>query len=227
MNKKLLVLISAASFVFVIVFIRCTSSSDKGISEGTIEYSASVVDKTSFAATMAPSKMTIQFKNNVSCVEMSAAMGMFATAFVSNPQNRTLTQMVKLLNKKYWLTEGAKDIEKDNNDYNFNIRETADTKMIAGLKCKRAIVHHKSGDTPDFDIYYTNELEIKDPNFANPFNKIDGVLMEYQIKKFGLEMKFVATSVTKESVNEKIFEVPADYKKISKKEMNDLFLGLQ
>ena len=226
MCKKFFIISLSVVFI-LLVFSRCSTSGEKLVSQGMIEYSAAVVDKSSMVANLAPTKMTIKFKDNVCFGEMSTGMGFFRTAFVSDPHSKTLTQMVNLLGKKYWNQLNETDINKDNSDYNFDINETKDTKMIAGLKCKKAIVHHKSGDEPDFEVYYTDELGIENPNFANPFNKIKGVLMEYKFKKFGLEMKFVATSVTKYPVDEKDFQVPAYYKKISKKEMNDLFVGLQ
>ncbi len=56
---------------------------------------------------------------------------------------------------------------------------------------------------------------------------IDGVLMEYKIKKFGLEMKFTAKSVAKQEIEDSEFELPKDYKKITEAEMTDLFIDLQ
>lgn len=205
----------------------CTHSDDKFISEGSIEYVATVVDKSNSMATMAPSKMVIKFKKNKSSVQMSAGMGLFNTSFVSNPETHTMLQLVKLLNKKYWLVQDENEIKKEIEKYNIAIKPTTETKTIAGYKCKKFIVHYKDDSSPDFDIYYTNELNIQNPNFANPFCSIDGVLMEYQMKKFGLEMKFTAKKVEKESIDDNVFQVPDDYKKITQKEMNELFGSLE
>ena len=211
----------------ILTLSRCKHDDDKFISEGSIEYSATVVDKSNSMASMAPSKMIIKFKKNKSCVEMSAGMGLFNTSFVSNPETHTLLQLVKLLNKKFWMMQDENEIKKEIEDYKIEIKPTDETKIIAGYNCKKSIVHYKDDSSPDFDIYYTKELNIVNPNFANPFYTIDGVLMEYQMKKFGLEMKFVAKKVTKETVEDATFQVPDDYKKISQKEMNELFGSLE
>ncbi len=224
--KKLSVLSLIALFS-MLFWGGCKHEDEKFISEGRIEYAAALVDQTNSMANMAPSKMIIKFKKNKSCVEMSAGMGLFTTCFVSNPEDKSLTQMVKLLNKKFWLSENSSEIKKENDSYKFEIKPSSDTKLIAGYKCQKATVHVKGSDDPDFTIYYTKDLNIHNPNFFNPFSAIDGVLMEYQMKKFGLEMKFVANKVIKESVDDAIFEVPSDYKKISQKEMDELFQGLQ
>ncbi len=225
--KKNILTYSILLVSIALVWGGCKQVDEKFISEGTIEYDAKVVDESNPMASLTPNKMFVKFKNNKSSVEMNAGMGLFSTSFVSNPENQTLIQLVKLLNKKYYLIQNIAEINKENEAYSFEITKVNETKVISGYPCKKASVHCKTGEIPDFDVFYTKDLDIKNPNFANPFQEIDGVLMEYQMKKFGLEMKFTAKMVTKESIDDAIFEVPADYKKISPKEMNELFLGLQ
>jgi GLPGLI family protein len=205
----------------------CGTSNEKYISEGVIEYDAAVIDQSNPMATLAPSKMFIKFKNNKSCAEMSAGMGFFSTSFISNPETKTLTQLVKLLNKKFYLIQNEADLKRENASYPVEITPTKETKLIAGYKCIKAHVKIKDENASEFDIFYTKELNIQNPNFANPYFMVDGVLMEYQMKKFGLEMKFTLKSVKKETVEDATFDLPSDYKKISQKEMNELFEALQ
>jgi hypothetical protein len=56
---------------------------------------------------------------------------------------------------------------------------------------------------------------------------LDGVLMEYQIKKMGFELRFTATTVVSEDVEDDNFTYTSDHKKITNKEMNDIFKDLQ
>jgi hypothetical protein len=214
-------------FLVLIVVGSCGGGNGKAADEGTIEYSASVVDQNNPMATLAPSKMIIKFKNNKSCAEMSAGMGLFCTSFISDPEKKTLTQLVKLLNKKLSLVQNATDIAKENASYKFEITPLNETKMIAGYMCQKSHVKIDDDFQTEFDIFYTMELKIDHPNFANPFHMIEGVLMEYQMKKFGLEMKFTAKTVKKEDIDDATFELPADYKPVSAEEMNSLFESLQ
>ncbi len=206
---------------------KCNTGGGKVGDEGTIEYTASVVDQANPMAGLAPSKMIIKFKNNKSCAEMSAGMGLFSTSFISDPEKKTLTQLVKLLNKKLSLVLNAAQIEKENAAYKFDLTPLKGEKMIAGYKCKSAHVKMHDDFETEFDIFYTTDLKIDKPNFANPFHMIDGVLMEYQMKKFGLEMKFTAKSVKNEAIDDAAFELPAEYKAVSAEEMNTLFEQLQ
>ena len=228
MKKYLLSVIAIISVVLCLICCgHCKEDNGKFVSAGTIEYAASVVDESNPMASLAPSKMTIKFKNNKSVAEMSAGMGLFSTSFISDPDTRTLTQLVKILNKKLSLVQTQVDIKKENDAYPMEITELKDTKMIAGYKCNKAHVKLKDDSATEFDVYYTKELSITNPNFANPFNMIDGVLMEYQMKKFGLEMKFTAKSIKKEDIDDALFERPADYKPVSADEMKTLFENLQ
>lgn len=225
--KKRLVGLIAITYAFILFLGGCRQLDEKYISEGSIEFDAEVVDPNSFMASFAPKKMTVNFKNNKSCAEMSALMGVFTTSFISDPKTKTLTQLVQFGNKKFAHIKNGNDLNKDNELFNVEIIPTDSTKIIAGYKCKKAIVHYKGGDFPDYDIYYTQELNIEHPNFANLYHMVDGVLMDYQIKKFGLEMRFTAKSVKKDNIDDAIFERPAEYKLISEKEMNEFFEGLQ
>jgi hypothetical protein len=225
MKKSLL--IAFASCIYILSFTGCGNTDEKFIAEGIIEYDAVAVDQSNSMASMAPNKMTIKFKNNKSCAEMSAGMGLFSTSFISDPETKSMIQLVKLLNKKFSLIQSEADIKKENSAFPVEITPLKETKVIAGYKCKKAHVKVNDETASEFDIFYTNDLDIKDPNFANPFCKIEGVLMEYQMKKFGLEMKFTAKSVKPEDIDDSTFELPADYKTISKEEMDNFFLSLQ
>lgn len=218
---------SFSGILLVLIVGSCGQDNGKAVDEGSIEYTASVVDQANPMASLAPSKMIIKFKNNRSCAEMSAGMGLFTTTFISDPEKKTLTQLVKLLNKKFSLVQNAAEIAKENEAYKFELTPLKETKLIAGYKCQKAHVKMQDELQTEFDIFYTNELSIDNPNFANPFYMIDGVLMEYQMKKFGLEMKFTAKKINKEDIDDATFELPTDYKAISAKEMTTLFESLQ
>jgi len=222
MKKQLLLGLSG-----LLLWAGCGTTNEKFISEGVIEYDAAVIDQSNPMAGLAPNKMSIKFKNNKSCAEMSAGMGLFSTSFISNPETKTLTQLVKLLNKKFSLVLNEEQLKKENASYPFEVTPTNETKLIAGYNCSKAHVKFKDDSAPEFDIYYTKELDIQNPNFANPFHMVDAVLMEYQMKKFGLEMKFTVKNIKKELIEDAVFDLPDDYKSISQQEMNDLFEGLQ
>ena len=160
----------------LLIAISCNSESSKEIAEGTIEYNAVCIDQSNSLANMAPTKMTMKFKNNKTAIQMNAGMGLFSTSFISNSNTKTLTQVVKLLNKKFATVLNENEIKNENAEFDFDIQPLNDTKLIAGIVCKKANVTSRSGAFSTFDIFYTSTLKSKNPNFANPFNT-KGVLL--------------------------------------------------
>lgn len=222
------------SFLFLFVFSMlvvnwgCNSDSDSdGINEGVIEFEASAVDSNNPMADLAPNKMLVKFKDNKSVAEMSAGMGLLTMSFVSDYDKKIVTQLVKLLNKKYSSVSTEDDIKRENEASPIVIEKSNESKIIAGYRCKKAVVNFKDNSHLPFDIFYTDEIELEKPNWNNVFHEIDGVLMEYQLTRYNLELRFTAQRVVKATIEDSDFETPSDYKPISQKELEELFIGMQ
>lgn len=211
------------SSLILLLVTACKPKNEHFISEGEIEFDASVMDKDNPMASLAPNKMTIKFKDDRICFEMNAGMGLFSTSFISDPTKKSVTQLVKFLNKKFMLTQTSEDVIKENESCKIEVIPTNETKLIAGYLCKKVKIKPKNKNEAEYAVYYTDELDVQKPNFINCYHMIDGVLMEYQMKKFGLEMKFTAQNVKNIEIDSKVFEIPADYKKITEKEMKSFF----
>jgi GLPGLI family protein len=206
-----------------VLFCSCGSGNGPGdISEGVIEYNAEVVDKSHPMAGLAPSTMSMYFKNNLYCSEMST-MGMFNSKFIANPNTKTFTTMVKILNEKSACIEGDKEIKADQEKFKLLFEETKETKMIAGYKCKKLKATSASDPSDKFDVYYTTDLDVKNPNYSTPYEGLKGLVMQFRLEKFGMEMEFTAKTVKKEDVPDATFELPGYYKIVSPKEIAALF----
>ena len=152
----------------------------------------------------------------------------FETSFINDEPNKKLTQMVRMLNKKWAYVADTAAINKElGQDVQFNITETSETKVIAGYTCKKALAKSVDGKTPDVELYYTNDIKLEHPNWATPFKDIQGVLLQYRIAKYGFYMEFTADKVAPEKVDETLFKLPADYKMITKQQLDDLYKGFQ
>jgi GLPGLI family protein len=202
----------------------CSSNKENFISEGVIEYDAVAIDKENPMADFAPIKMIVKFKNNVLRADLSAGMGLMKMAVISDANKGTVIESVKLFNNKFANILDSNQVKKEYATFPaFNLIETKDKKVIAGYKCKRMIVSFLDKKHPDFDVYYTDEINLQRSNWSTHFNQIPGVLMEYQLKKHGLEMRFTAKSVTKSDVEDSSFELPNDYQIISTEKMEEQF----
>jgi GLPGLI family protein len=226
MNFRRFFILTLPAAVLLMASTGCKSG-HPGIGEGVIEYDCEVVDKNNPMADLAPDKMTVKFKDHRSALELTAGMGLFSTTFISDNNSKTLTQLVKLLNKKFVHVSDSVEVKQEATVSNMKIEKVSGNKMIAKFKCKKVRVSFTDNSHPPFDVWYTNEINLSNPNWNNPFHEIDGVLMEYQMNRYGLEMKFIAKSVAEAEVDEDAFQTPEEYKPISKKEMEELFKAFQ
>lgn len=214
--------ISALVIAIAFVFSYCKNSNDKIVDEGIIEFDVTAVDPDHPWAGMIPSTATLKFKGDKFVMEMST-MGMFTTSFICNQDNKTLTQMVKFLDIKQACIEKEEEIKKENSNYKLKWEETKETKIIAGYKCKK--VNVVMVDHPDvtFEAFYTKEMGAENVNDLSPYNGIKGMLMQYRLKKMGLELQFTAKSVRQSEVTDNVFEIPAYFKIVPKQEIEKIF----
>ena len=214
---------SIISIISVFALSSCDGKkTENSLSEGQIDYNITVVDDHHPMAGFAPSSATVRFKENKFELEMST-MGIFNTTFISNPSNQTLTQMVKFMDIKSACIQKKSELDSENTGYALKLEETKETKKIAGYNCKKVKASLVNDPKVIFDVYYTDELAMDSINQLSPYNSIKGMLMQYRVKKFGLELCFTADVVKNVQVKDDIFDIPAYYKIITRSEMQELF----
>jgi GLPGLI family protein len=122
-----------------------------------------------------------------------------------------------MLGQKIALTANGE--EEDENPYkDAKVTITEDTKTIAGYKCKKAIIEPKDSKDGKLELYFTKELGSNARNASGPFKQIEGAVLEYGIKQQGMDMKFSASTVSKEKVPDTKFNIPEGYTFMSRKD---------
>ena len=59
------------------------------------------------------------------------------------------------------------------------IKTTGKTSVICGYHCKNAQVTFACNRNKVYDIWFTDEINVKDPNAGTPYKDIEGVLMDF------------------------------------------------
>jgi hypothetical protein len=208
----------------LIVLLSQCRSKERNVSdeEGIIEFSANAVDEKHPLFGLAPNSATLKYKKEKFALEMSS-MGMFKTTIIGDTKTKTVTQTVKFLDIKQACIENEKDIIADNLNFPLKIEETQETKEIIGLKSHKIKVTMANNPNVTFDAWYTKELGMPECNSLNPYALVKGVLLDYRVKKMGLEMHFIAKSMNKVEVPESSFEIPSSMKVVNKAEMAKVF----
>lgn len=200
--------------------------SENSINEGVIEYKANVINEHHPLASFAPSTATVKIKNDKWILEMST-MGIFNIYFSCNLENKTLAQMIKYMDIKNACVETDSMLIEENNKYKLTFKETNETKLIAGYKCKKVIATKVSDPSEVFDVYYTPDIGPENSNALTPYKELKGMPLDYRVLRLGLEMHFIATCVKSEEIKDTEFDVPSYYKILTRpefdKEFNRLF----
>jgi len=217
------------SGIIIVLFSSCQKIFNDENRRGEIEYKITYLENNfdNFSTNLLPKKMKLTYNNHFSKNTIESFMGIFVLSNISNTKNATNVTLLKFMDNKFY-HETSKN-EHACFFYGFNdidIKFTDGTRDIAGFKCKKAIAEFPNNDQPGFDIYYTEDIPIKSPNKNTPFEKIGGVLMEFQMKMDGLEMKLTADSYKTNAVSTEEFDIPSQYHPISKDKMQEIITAL-
>jgi hypothetical protein len=211
---------------FVLLTTSCSDDKKGAREEGVIEFDTKAVDETHPLYGFAPSSATLKFKGKKFVIEMST-MGMFNIAIIADSKKKTVAQTVKFMNIKQACIESQKELEQENKDFELKLDETGETKQMIGLNAHKVKATKVKDPGVTFDVWYTTDLGMEDCNSLTPYAPIKGMLLDYRIKKNGLELHFLAKSYKNISVPDLAFEIPATMKIVSREEMAKLFADLQ
>ncbi len=210
------------------VFSSCNDAKNSGPTQGIIEYEIKVLNNQNpiLTSDLLPGTMVARFKNNCMSQELSAGLGMFSTTFVSNLEKKSVFQTLQMLGKKYsCVADSMQLVDIINKEPLLNFELVPGQKVIAGYTCKKAIAKYADGSKPPIEVYYTEEIAVKDPNFYFNYHQIKGVLMEFNVTRYMIEMRLTAKSVKNEEVADSYFNLDSSSKIVSLEEMNNYFTG--
>ncbi|MDQ3111236.1 MAG: hypothetical protein M3R17_15210 [Bacteroidota bacterium] len=213
-------------FFLTIAFLTqaCSDFFKKDLKEGVIEFKAEAVDSKEHASMTVPDKMVVKFKNGFVAAELEAGLGFAKMKFISDPVKKEFRSQVFFFEKKQ-STMDSTELKKTNYYLpDYDVVYGKKVKQIAGYSCKNATIKFKDG-SPSYEIWYTKDISINNPNWSNAYYKVDGVLMDYRLKKYGLELHFTATSVSEATIDDSYFTIPAEFEPVKNADLEKMFEG--
>lgn len=214
-----------------LLFAGTCEETNNSFSQGIITYDVSyprpIEDK--WMEKLMPSEMELMFKNNNINTELTFGLGMIKIGYITNTQDKHLHELLKFMRNRNVSHRGTKQVDELISKIpDHKIELLPDTKSIAGLLCHKAIVKVASPTEPyTYDLWYTKQIKIKDPNWCTPFKEIPGVLMEYRVERFNVVMHFTAIEVEQTELPDTEFLVPQKYKEISIEAMEKNLMDLK
>ena len=223
LTKRLLLL--TISIVFLSALFSSCEEGEKvvspKISEGVIHFELSYpYYEDAFMASIMPDEMEMTFKNNVYRNHVSKG-GLFSSTVIADCNNETLILILDLGPKRIYCALDKSLTNAMLMNYPIpDILKVSEFDSIAGTFCeKKSAIFDLLADGYDVELYETFDVDIKNSNWCNQYSEIDGVLLGYEIKQFGIQARMIATKMDSVAVNDSIFNVPQGYKEVTLERM--------
>jgi len=205
----------------------CNKSPVKSIHEGEIHYKITFHDRNAVLPDeLIPSSMVVKFKDNKTLMEITSPLGNNGVFIITEPDKNQMQTFIKILGMKYYYLGTADEIPPGINPMNnMHLKTTSQESSILDLKCMKAVVSLPDKDFT-YDIWYTKEIDIKNPNSFNPFREIDGVLINFFFMIGDTIIEFEAEGIYMHQIPDKDFEKGENFRRIGRKSMDDLIASM-
>jgi GLPGLI family protein len=201
--KKIKTLIS-----FALLITTLHSVAQKKVSDLTLVYDAVISTGTSepkLADAFDGSTTTIYLKSNLSRTEMVSALASFTTIYNGQTGNAVILEEVN--GQKLLIKMNADNWKEKNKKYaDIKFVDSAETKVIAGYKCKKAVAQLNDGTS--FVVYYTTEILPENMDFNYQFRNLKGLPLAYEVTQGNLKISYTVSSISLNPVPAAKFDVP-------------------
>ena len=172
--------------------------------------------------------MEMYFSENFSRVDMNMGSMMTTKTITDLKKEESLTLMSGMMGKIATKTklealneEGSNEGEETSE---LDIELIDESKEIAGLKCKKAIITTEEGE--ELELWYTNDIEIKDKRGLQMANQkgMPGFPVEFRMQQGPMLMLFSLTEYNKKIKGKNIFDmtIPEGYVEKSADELQEM-----
>ncbi len=205
----------------------CKKSAFKSIDEGEIHYKIHYVDRNAVLPDdLMPDNMVVKFKNNKILMEIISPIGNNGVYNIIDPENKEIRTFFRVMGMKYYYMGTTNEIPPGIDPMSdMNIEYTEQVSTILDFECRKAIISLPGRDF-NYELWYTNEIDIDNPNLSSPFENIDGVLMNFFFLMGDIIVEFDAQAIYIRDVPDKDFEKKENYRRIDRKSMDDLIVSM-
>jgi hypothetical protein len=103
------------------------------------------------------------------------------------------------------------------------IQSTGEQTVIGGLHSEQVKI---DTGTETYDMYYTRDFSVREPNLSTPYGSINHPLSDFRIQLSYLKMRLTCTMYETRVIDSDIFTVPDDYKPVSRSVMEEIINSL-
>ncbi len=215
------------SYVLIIVVLlamtgySCKERGGKYLDQGEIHYNIDYIGNFGgMPKEVLPQNLIVSFKKDKILFEM-LGFGKSGILNLANPEKHIFDTYFSFFTKKYYYAaESGEMFPGFDAMAGMIIKKTSKTSVICDFNCKNAEVTFPSDRNKIYNIWYTNEIKVKNPNASTPFNQIDGILMSFFFLMGPMELDFNAETVYKKEIPDETFERREKYERVSRENID-------
>jgi len=199
----------------------CKENGDNYIDQGEIHYNVEYPENTTLLPEeLMPKTMVVSFKNDNILFELISPFGNSGITNLCNPSKVIYDTYLSMFTIRYFYPSKPGELYPGFDTMRgMEIRKTSKNMLICGFQCKNAEVSLPSDMNKIYNIWYTNEIPIKNPNASTPYAEIDGVLMDFFYIMGKSEFHFEAVNIYKKEIPSEAFERKARFREVSRNEL--------
>jgi hypothetical protein len=213
------ILFAAISTFFIS---SCSKNGGRFMTQGEIHYDVQYEGQVSkMPLEIMPKNLIVSFKDDNIIYELISPIGNSGIINLSNPSKEIYDTYLSLFTVRYFYSSKPGELYPGFEAMRgLEIKKTSKSAVICGFKCKNAEVTLPSDRSKIYNVWYTEEIPVKNPNASTPFYQIDGVLMSFFFFIGRSEFHFEAQNIYKKEIPDKTFERKEKFKKVSKNDIN-------
>lgn len=205
----------------MLTFVSCGGgeSEEEKVVQGRIHYEISYPynDGKSLLSSMLPTHMVMTFKGPH--LRIAVEEKVLSNVIITDETDKSLLMLFRFSSKKMACQLNEDQIRGFLSQFpEVEYIETGQTMVIAGYDTKKITAVFMNASR-EVELFYTDDIKLPNPNWPTPYKEISGVLLQYDIQKYGLTMRFTAKKVEMTSIPDSEFEAPSDFKRTSFKDL--------
>lgn len=219
--------------IALITVTGCHNISRKKIkNEGEIVYSISYDDSLDpkFNQKLLPTQITVKFNGKNTFNKIEGLNGAVTLTYIQNYNDKTRLVLIKLFSKNMYYQEPLND-----NDSltafagmpDINLQGKGENVDFMGYDCTKVKAIFKDSANTPFEIIYTKEIDVSNPNTNTPFEMIDGVMFKFKIILYNRLLTIRASKISSMSIPMEEFNIPSGYEKVPRKTIEDVISLVQ
>ncbi len=209
-------------FIYVITGYSCKYKGGKFIDQGEIHYSVNYKGNVSqMPMELMPKNLVVSFKNDNILYELISPFGNSGITNLANPSKEIYDTYLSMFTIRYFYpSKPGEPYPGFEAMHDMDIRKTTKSAVICGFNCKNAEVTFPFDRAKVYNIWYTDEITVKNPNASTPFSQIEGVLMSFFFVIGHSEFHFEAENVYKKEISDQTFERKDKFRRVSRDDIN-------